>query len=296
MQKIIPHLWFDKNAEEAAAFYVETFGGTLGQRTHYTEVGQDIHGMTPGTVMNIQFELNGFSFIGLNGGPVFSFTPAISFMVRCKDAEEVNELWKKLSAEGKVLMPVDTYPFSDRYGWVQDKYGVSWQLIVAAGPRFAPSLMYTGAVVGKAQEALTFYTSVFKHSAIGMLAQYGPDQEPNTKDMLMYGDFTIDGQTLVVMDSALQHDFTFNEAISLLVECEDQAEIDSLWEQLSADPKAEQCGWIKDKYGVSWQIAPKGMQAMLNNPDQEKAKRAFAAMMQMKKIDIATLQDAFEGK
>ncbi|MDB5255006.1 MAG: 3-demethylubiquinone-9 3-methyltransferase [Candidatus Nomurabacteria bacterium] len=296
MQKIIPSIWFDHNAEEAANFYLSVFGGTLGEKTHYTEAGHDIHGMEAGTVLTINFELRGFSFLGLNGGPAFTLNPSVSFMVRCENAEKVDELWEKLSEGGKVLMPIDTYPFNERYCWVQDKYGVSWQVLVAEGPKIAPSLMFISNNTGKAEEAINFYTSVFKNSSVGKLARYGADQ-PVDEGNISYGDFMLEGQQFVAMDSGRMHDFNFNEAISLIVECKDQEEIDYFWDKLSADSKAEQCGWIKDKYGLSWQIVPEGMmEKMLNDIDQAKAGRAMAAMMDMKKIDIAGIQKAFDGE
>ncbi len=296
MQKIIPNIWFDHNAEEAAQFYVSVFGGSLGAKTHYTEVGHDIHGMEAGTVLTISFELRGFQFLGLNGGPAFTLNPSVSFMVRCESKDEVNALWEKLSEGGKVLMPIDTYPFNERYGWIQDKYGVSWQVLVAEGPKIAPALMFVGDNTGKAEEAINFYTSVFKDGSIGKLARYGADQ-PVDEGNIMYGDFMLEGQQFVAMDSGRQHEFNFNEGISLLVECTDQTEIDYYWEKLSAVPASEQCGWLKDKYGLSWQIVAEGMmEKMLNDADQAKADRAMAAMMDMKKIDIAALQKAFDGE
>lgn len=300
MQKIIPHLWFDKNAEEAAELYISVFnGGKVHSTTRYTEVGQEIHGMEAGLVMTVDFEIEGYRFIALNGGPIFKFTPAISFMVNCPTKEDVDELWEKLSDGGTALMPLDSYPFSERYGWIQDRYGVSWQLIFSKETsvrQIVPSFLFVGDQAGKAEEAITFYTSVFKNGKIGDIARRGAVEAPEVEGTILYADFTLEGQKFAAMDSALgEHNFTFNEAVSLLVTCEDQEEIDYFWEKLSAVPESEQCGWLKDKYGVSWQIAPKGMDAMLNDPDKEKAKRAMAAVLQMKKFDIEALEKAVQG-
>ncbi|HRH26315.1 MAG TPA: VOC family protein [Candidatus Paceibacterota bacterium] len=129
MQKIIPHLWFDTEAEEAATLYMSIFnGGKIKSSTRYGEAGFEVHNMKAGTVMTIEFEIEGLTFIGLNAGPVFKFTPAISFMVNCKIKEEVDELWNKLIEGGTALMPLDKYPFSERYGWVKDKYGEHLQI------------------------------------------------------------------------------------------------------------------------------------------------------------------------
>lgn len=300
MKNIIPHLWFDKEAEEAVAFYTSIFSNSkVGETTRYSEVGHEIHGMQSGTVMTMEFEIEGKKFLALNGGPVFTFTPAISFMVHCKSAEEVDRLWDKLKDGGTALMPIDTYPFSPRYGWIKDKFGLSWQLILreeSKPEKIIPSLMFANEIFGRAEEAMKFYTSVFKNSKIGAVSHYGPGSEPNKEGTIMFADFELEGNTFAVMDSALAHEFKFNEAISFMVPCDTQEEIDYFWEKLSAVPESEQCGWVKDKFGVSWQITPNRMVEMLNDPDKEKSNRAMQAMLQMKKIDIAKLEEAFEGK
>jgi len=120
MQKFYPNLWFDTQAEEAANFYVSIFPGSkLLNTTHYPEVGQEVSGMAPGTVMTVEFELNGQKFTGLNGGPIFKFNEAVSFVVPCDSQEEIDEIWGKLSA----------VPESEQCGWLKDKYGVSWQIV-----------------------------------------------------------------------------------------------------------------------------------------------------------------------
>src|SRR5689334_8905990 len=124
MQKITPHIWFNKEAEEAVRFYMSAFNnGEVLSTTHYSEAGHDIHGMDAGTVLTVEFKIEGMKLIALNGGPHFKINPSISFMVHMPSAEEVDALWNALSAEGTVLMPLDEYPFSKRYGWIQDKYG-----------------------------------------------------------------------------------------------------------------------------------------------------------------------------
>ena len=162
MSKIRANLWFDSNAEEAARFYTGIFKDSkMGGVTRYTETGRELHGKEPGSVMIVEFELNGQSFIGLNGGPHFNFTEAISFEIPCEDQAEVDYYWEKLGEGG--------------------------------------------------------------------------------------------------------------------------------------DPSAQQCGWLKDRFGLSWQVVPKGWEAMLNDSDPEKVARATAVMFQMKKLDIAELQRAFHG-
>jgi predicted 3-demethylubiquinone-9 3-methyltransferase (glyoxalase superfamily) len=162
-QPIIPCLWFDTQAEEAARFYTSVFKKSkIGKISRYTEAGREVHQRSPGTVMTVEFELNGQTFTALNGGPHFKFNEAISFQIMCRNQEEVDYYWKRLGEGG--------------------------------------------------------------------------------------------------------------------------------------DPNAQQCGWLKDKYGLSWQVVPTGMVEMLNDPNREKADRAMEAMLKMKKLDIAELQRAFEGE
>lgn len=299
MQKITPHLWFDNEAEEAVGFYTSLFRESrVGTISRYTETGTDIHGQEEGSVMTVEFEVEGQKFIALNGGPVFSFTPAISFIVNSPTKEEVDELWEKLSAGGTALMPLGSYPFSERYGWIQDKYGVSWQLLYAdyiSERKIVPSLMFVGEQCGKAEQAINLYASAFNHSEVGELFRYGPNQEPDKEGTLMFADFALEGQKFAAMDSAHDHKFTFTEAISFLVNCESQEEVDDLWDKLAADPDGGQCGWTKDRFGVSWQIVPIQLGELISDPDPEKAARAMEAMFKMKKLDIAALRAAHEG-
>lgn len=150
----------------------------------------------------------------------------------------------------------------------------------------------------QAEEAVNFYVSVFgKDSGIDTITHFSDEgQEIHGMEAgtVMTIGFHLYGQSFIALNGGPH--FKFNEAISLLITCKDQDEIDYLWEKLSADPKAEQCGWVKDKFGLSWQVVPKGMNEMLTDDDPEKAKRALRAMLQMKKIDIQKLKEAFEGK
>lgn len=308
MQKIIPNLWFDTNAEEAVAFYTSIFkGGKTHAVTHYGEAGHEVHGMDAGSVLTIDFEIEGFKIIALNGGPHFKFTPALSFMVnfdpsRDPDARErIDDVWERLADGGEALMPIGEYPFSKRYGWIQDKFGVSWQLILTnpegeERPVIIPSMLFVGEVAGKAEEAINFYTSIFKDTKVGTIVRREAGDEYEKAGSLLFGDCMLEGQWFSLMDSAHPaHSFGFNEALSLMVLCKNQAEIDYYWDKLSAVREAEQCGWLKDQFGVSWQVAPEGMEKLLNDPDRAKADRVMSAMMQMKKIDIAALEAAANG-
>ncbi len=301
MQKITPHLWFDKEAKEAAKFYTAIF-----PKSKVTNV-TTINGVpTPTKDCDIvSFEIEGHPFMAINGGPLFKFNPSISFMVNFdpsqdKNAlENLNMLWKNLAEEGSALMPLDKYPFSERYGWIQDKFGLSWQLILTdpqgeKRPRIIPSFMFTGAVAGRAEEAITFYLSLFNNSKLGLIARYGEGHEPDPKGTIMFADFMLNGQWFAAMDSAYKHGFGFNEAISLLIPCETQDEIDYFWTKLSAETEAEQCGWLKDKFGVSWQVWPTALGEMMSEGTAEQVARLTKTFLSMKKFDIATLQQAFK--
>jgi predicted 3-demethylubiquinone-9 3-methyltransferase (glyoxalase superfamily) len=300
MQKITPHLWFDKEAREAAEFYTSLFPDS--KVTHITA----LHDTPSGDTDIVSFELAGQSFMAISAGPLFKFNPSVSFFVnfdpsRDKDARNnLDRMWEKLSEGGSALMPLDKYPFSEHYGWVQDKYGLTWQLILTnpegeERPFIIPSLLFVGEVAGRAEEAIEHYLSIFKNSKMGALARYGAGQEPDREGTVMFADFMLEGQWFAAMDSAQEHNFAFNEAISLLVECETQEEIDYFWERLSAVPEAEQCGWLKDKFGLSWQISPAGLDEMMTNGTPEQIDRVTQAFLPMKKFNIAELQKAYEG-
>lgn len=300
MQKITPHLWFDKEAREAAEFYTSLFPDS--KVTQITA----LHDTPSGDTDIVSFELAGQSFMAISAGPLFKFNPSVSFFVNfdpSRDTDARNNLdrmWEKLSEGGSALMPLDKYPFSEHYGWVQDKYGLTWQLILTnpegeERPFIIPSLLFVGDVAGRAEEAINHYLSIFKNSKMGALARYGAGQEPDKEGTVMFADFMLEGQWFAAMDSAREHNFAFNEAISLLVECETQEEIDTFWERLSAVPEAEQCGWLKDKFGLSWQISPAALDEMMTNGTREQIDRVTQAFLPMKKFNIAELQKAYEG-
>ena len=302
MQKITPNLWFDSQAEEAARFYTSLFKNSrIGKITRYGKAGFEIHHQPEGKVMTIEFELEGQGFIGLNAGPIFKFTPSVSFLIACRTKEEVENLWKELSAGGTALMELGEYPFSEKYGWTQDRYGLSWQ-VMAMGDRpitqrIIPTLMFVGSVCGKAEEASQMYASIFHNSKVGDILRYGKGEAPDKEGTIKHAAFTLEGQQFAAMDSAHEHKFTFNEAISFLVRCGTQAEIDYYWDKLivDGDPNAQVCGWLKDKFGVSWQVSPTILEEMLQDPDQEKVERVTNAFLKMKKFDIEELKKAFEG-
>jgi predicted 3-demethylubiquinone-9 3-methyltransferase (glyoxalase superfamily) len=300
-QKILPNLWFDRQAEDAAKFYTSIFKNSrIGSIIRASKAGFEIHGLPEGTVMTIEFEIEGQKFIAINGGPLFKFTPAVSFLVACNTKEEVDAIWEKMSEEGTALMELGEYPFSERYGWTEDRYGLSWQVMFMGDrkmeQKITPTLMFVGEQCGKAEEAINLYISVFHNSEIGDILRYGKGEEPDKEGTIKHAAFTLENQGFAAMDSCRNHNFTFNEAVSFMVECGTQEEIDHYWEKLTADGGQESvCGWLKDKFGVSWQVSPTVLGEMLQDPDKEKVERVTDAFLKMKKFDIGELKKAYEG-
>ncbi|HUS26658.1 MAG TPA: VOC family protein [Nevskiaceae bacterium] len=296
-QKITPNLWFDGNAKEAVDFYVSAFTDSKVLSTAYypksAEEGlADFQLDLAGKELTVEFKLGDLQFTAINAGPEFKFNPSVSFMINFDPSsdqqarEHLDELWGKLIDGGEVLMPLDAYPYSKRYGWVKDRYGLTWQLILTdpegePRPFIIPALLFAEENVNRAEKAISFYTSVFKDTKQGTVARYDKDTGPAKAGSLMFADFMLAGQWFAAMDSGVEQNAPFNEATSFAVACKDQAEIDYFWEKLSSVPESEQCGWCKDQFGLSWQIVPENMEELMKKPD------AFAKLMQMKKLVIA---------
>ncbi len=300
-QKIIPNLWYDREAEDAARFYTSTFKNSrVGDITRAGKVGFEVHGLPEGTVMNIEFEIDGEKFIAINGGPLFKFNPSVSFLVGCDTKEEVDIYWGKLSQGGTSLMGLGEYPHSARYGWIMDRYGLSWQLMFMGdrkiNQKVTPTLMFAGRQRGKAEKAIDFYASIFHNSGGGDILRYGKGMEPDKEGTIQHASFKLENQWFAAMDSARSPNSVFNEAVSLMVVCKNQKEIDYYWKNLTHGGKESVCGWLKDKFGFSWQVAPTVLGKMLRDPDKEKVGRVTAAFLKMKKLNIAELKKAYAGK
>jgi len=291
MQKITPFLWYDNNAEEAVRFYISAFNDSkIISTTRYNEASANASGQPQGSLMTADFELNKQKFVALNGGPVFKFTHAISFFVSCETEKEIDNLWNKFS-EGnqKIFWPLQKYLWSEKYGWLTDKFGLSWQFTLANAPlKITPFLMFDGAQLGKAEDALKYYTSIFNDSHIDSIHRYGPENK-NSEGQIVHAEYKLLNQQFMSMDSGMPNNINFNESISFIVSCKDQKEVDYYWDNLSkdGDPKAQMCGWLKDKYGVSWQIVPDAFVEMMKDP--KKSKKAMNAVLKMKKIIIKEL-------
>ncbi len=277
---IYPCIWCNNNAKEMADFYCDTFPDTK------------ILDENPDVLM---LEMSGQKLMLLNGGDIFKPNASISLMFLTMSENEVEAIWNKLIAEGEPMMPIDAYPFSPKYGWVQDKYGVSWQLYTARDEshilqKLVPTLMFTGTQNGRATEAAQFYTSLFPNSTIRGIMHYSAESgEPETS--VQHGEFLINDYLLMMMDSSIDHKFSFTEGVSLVVECDYQEEIDNYWNILTSNGGEEsQCGWLKDKFGVSWQIVPSMLDELM-----DKSPKVMDEVLKMRKLDINKLKEASES-
>lgn len=156
-------------------------------------------------------------------------------------------------------------------------------------PRITPFLWFND----QAEEAANFYVSIFRNSKVKRVNRYG-NPAPGPKGSVMVVEFELDGQTFIALNGGPQ--FTFTEAVSFAVHCETQQEVDEYWEKLLAGGKEQMCGWLKDKYGLSWQVIPAALSKLMSDPDPKKSQAVMRAMLQMKKIVIADLQKAYDGK
>ena len=294
-------LWFDSQAEEAAKFYTSVFHGSkIGDIVRYGKEGLEIHRRPEGSVMAVEFELSGEKFVAINGGPLFTFNPSVSYFVVCETMEETDNTWHTLLEGGSVLMPYQQYEWSEKYGWLTDRYGLSWQIsygkLSDIGQKITPSFLFVGEQYGRAEEAIRFYTSIFQDSSVdGIMKQ--PAGGTEREGTVAHGQFALAGQKFMIMESGLkEHNFTFNEAVSIIVNCETQKEIDYYWNKLTSEGGQEsQCGWLKDKFGVSWQVDSVELTQMLKDRDKEKVARVTNAFLQMKKFDVEKLREAFDG-
>lgn len=297
-QKIFPFLWFEDQAEEAVRFYVSVFPDSqIDFLERWPDETPFPDGSTAGgKVQQMAFRLSGMEFFAFDAGPMFQFNPSISFFVNCNSGQEVEDFYSQLAEGGQILMPLDTYPFSEKYAWVQDRFGVSWQLILSGvekSRKIFPSLMFVQDNAGKAEGAMEYYTSLFGDSSILSVNRYGPGMEPNHEHSLAYGEFELEGELFAAMDSAGQHDFQFNEAISLYVDCVDQTEIDYFWNKMTEDGQESACGWLKDRYGVSWQIVPSFLLDILEDGTKGNTEAMMLELSRMKKLDEARLKEAY---
>jgi len=270
-------LWFADQAEEAANLYTSLFeGSAIGTIARYGKAGAQVSGQAEGSVMTVELELAGTRLLGLNGGPHFRFNPTMSLFVGCESEAEIDRLWKKLPKN--VRMELQKYPFAPKYGWCEDRYGMNWQLIL--GPRrqkISPALLFANQRYGKVEEAIRFYISLFPGSEIEKIAR---DERTGA---VLHSAFTLAGQSFVAMEGPLPKEFDFSPAMSFVVPCASQEEIDDIWGKLSAVPEAERCGWLQDKFGVSWQVVHQDWGKLISEASPQKREQILSAIFKMKK-------------
>ncbi|MFC4725333.1 VOC family protein [Glycocaulis abyssi] len=299
MTRISACIWADGWAEEAARFYASLFpDASIGETAYFSKEGFEHHGQSEGSVMVVELTLGGQAFTLLNGGAMFTPNPAMSFFVFINDKAEINRLWTALIDGGKARMELGSYPWCEHYGWVEDRFGVSWQLMMADPGALeqviVPALMFTQGAAGKAEEAMARYGEVLGGFRPVEVSHYPPGTGAN-EGLLMHGQYKIAGQAVIAFDSPMDHGFGFTPGQSLQVYPAGQAETDRIWDALTHVPEAEQCGWLCDAYGLSWQVIPDGATGYINGPDPAGRARARQAMFAMKKLDIAALKAAYEG-
>ena len=278
-KEIYPCLWFDGQAKAAAEFYGNVFPDSK------------IISHNPMVTM---WELYGQKFMGLDGGPLFKANSSISFFVTCETNDEVDDIWNKLSGNAKIMMPLTRYDWSEYYGFLTDQFGISWQVykgkMSEVNQKIVPCFLFTDQHFGKANEAVHFYSSTFSNSKIEGILLYDEKEIPR-KNIVKHSQFVINGNVFMAMDGPGTHNFSFNEAISFVINCDTQEQIDYYWSTFTEDGGKEgNCGWCKDKFGVSWQIVPSILGELMNDP--ERSQRVTKAFMQMKKFDIERLMKA----
>lgn len=278
-EKITPCLWFNGNGGEAATLYCSVFANAK---------------ITAQSPFVTAIDVAGQSITLLDGGPKYKPTPAISFYYICENTEELDRVWNALSKEGTVLMALDKYPWGEKYGWLNDKYGISWQIALGkisdVGQKITPCLMYTGKQYGRAEEAINHYSSIFKNVNIDGILRYGANELPDIEGKVKHAQIALNGQKFMLMDSAAPHNFNFTEGVSLTIHCENQDEIDHYWNRLTESGAESMCGWLKDKFGVSWQIIPTVLSKIMSDP--AKAGKAAQAFMAMRKLNIEQIVQA----
>jgi predicted 3-demethylubiquinone-9 3-methyltransferase (glyoxalase superfamily) len=299
MKTITPNLWFDKNAEEAVNFYTSLFPNSkINSTSRFGKEGFEHHQMPEGTVMTMSFELNGQNFLALNGGPIFKFNESVSFFVYCDSNEEIENLYEKLSEGGNINMPLDKYDWSEKYAWVKDKFGISWQLDINkmnSPKKIVPALLFVNDKFSMVKDAANHYTKIFPNSKI-IFEFPNPPIGNIPGETLAFAQFSLNGNLFNAMSGQGQHNFDFNEAISFIINCESQEEVNYYWEKLTEGGSESMCGWLKDKFGVSWQVVPTEMFKYINGNDKEKSSRAMNAMFQMKKLNLDLFKKAYEGE
>lgn len=292
MRQIAIQLCFDNQAEEAVKFYTSVFD--------QSEITREIRYPKPNVEsVAYDFTIENQAFAAFNGDSDFKMTPSFSLMISLDTAEEVDTLYAKLAKGGKDLMPLDAYPFSDRYAWVEDQFGLSWQIMLAPdvpkNHKIRVSLLFAGQYCGQAEQALKDYATIFQMAAPGHINYYQKGEAQDGRAKVNYAELNVGDQQLVFMDHGFGSDEEFSEAISFLIVAGAQSEVDYYWDKLSAHEESEAMGWLKDSHGISWQVVPQAYLQIMETANEEQKKRVLDALFKMKKMDVARLENAKFG-
>jgi predicted 3-demethylubiquinone-9 3-methyltransferase (glyoxalase superfamily) len=278
-EKITPCLWFNGQAQEAAKTYCAVFANAK---------------ITAQSPIVTAITVSGQNITLLDGGPQYKPNPSISLYYVCATEAEFDRIWNTLEKGATVLVPASKSPGAGKSGWLTDKYSVSWQLVVGnvgdVGQKVTPCFVFSGSQYGRTEEALTRYTSIFRNSKVEGIVRYGKNELPEVEGKIKHAQIAVNGQKIKFMEIKSRPDFKFTEGVSLTIHCESQQEIDYYWERLTESGEESMCGWLKDKFGVSWQIIPTMLSKIMSDP--AKAGKAAQAFMSMRKLNIEQIVQA----
>lgn len=290
MQTLIPHLWYDKEALEAARFYTSVFPESQLDWTYH------LSDTPSGDAQLVQFRLVNMTLAAISAGPYFHLNESMSLMVQVSKKEEVDRLYQSLSQNGKVLMPLGEYPFNAYYVWFEDQYGLSWQLLYnpeqTVSHHLEICLLFSKDQVGSAEDFLQKYVSLLPGAELGQRSYYAQGEASLPQAKLNYGELVLPNQKLIVMDHGYGGENGFNEAFSLMIYVNSPEEMAAYYDAFSSVKEAEQCGWVKDEFGISWQIVPQKLMEAYGNPAQaDRLKAVNAAILEMKRLDYQRIVD-----
>ena len=283
MQTIIPHLWFDTQALEAAQLYTSLIPDSRIDWTH------QLTDTPSGDAVLLQFQLANLTLAAISAGPYFKLNESASLMVHFRDKAELDRVFQLLSEGGRILMPLGEYLFNPYYVWFEDRFGLSWQFLLV--PQLDKSvhldicLLFSEEQVGLPKPFLDEALTIFPESQQGQLSYYQEGEKQVPAAQLNYGELLLTDQKLVVMDHGYGGVASFNEAFSLMIYTDSQEETSRLYDLLSHEPKAEQCGWVKDQFGLSWQIVPRPLMTAYEELSKDQMKEVNDAILSMKRLN-----------
>ncbi|CQR25250.1 glyoxalase/bleomycin resistance protein/dioxygenase superfamily protein [Streptococcus varani] len=294
MQTIIPHLWFDREALEAAQLYTSPFPDSHMDWTH------DLTDTPSGDAVLVQFQLANLTLAAISAGPYFKLNESTSLMVHFQNKDELDRIFETLSEAGRVLMPLGEYPFNSYYVWLEDQFGLSWQFFYSPENSRAVQLeiclLFSQEQVGQVRSFLEKAQALFPNSQIGTVNHYQENEKQEAKAQINYGELLLNQQRLVVMENGFGGENSFNEAFSLMVYTDSQEETQRLYQQLSHVPESEQCGWVKDEFGISWQIVPRPLMDAYQILSKEEMKPVHDAILTMKRLNYDEIKELVKKK